>query len=166
MSNLYQTLEEVLVHKIALYSEIIEVMNDEWKSVSEYSRENLEKALQCKEILLTKVHELNQKREEVIRSISEQVEKHHPGMTLKDIIGLKENHLGNSMAVHRKKIIDQIQMIKELNAANKQLINRSALAMKQSMSWLYEIDTDYTPYYSNGQISEPAMGSRVVNTDA
>lgn len=166
MSNLYQTLEEVLVHKIALYSEIIEVMNDEWKSVSEYSRENLEKALQCKEILLAKVHELNQKREEVIRLISEQVGQHHPGLTLKDIIGLKENHLGNSMAVQRKKIIDQIQMIKELNAANKQLINRSALAMKQSMSWLYEIDTDYTPYYSNGQLSEPTMGSRVVNTDA
>jgi hypothetical protein len=38
--------------------------------------------------------------------------------------------------------------------------------MKKSMSWLYEVDTAYTPYYSNGQLSEPTMESRVVNTDA
>ena len=52
-----------------------------------------------------------------------------------------------------------------MNIDNKQLINRSSLAMKKSITWLYEVDTAYTPYYSNGQLSEPALGSRVVNTD-
>jgi len=52
-----------------------------------------------------------------------------------------------------------------MNSENKQLINRSSLTMKKSMSWLYEVDMAYTPYYSNGQLSEPTMESRVVNTD-
>ncbi len=165
MSNLYHTLDEVLVEKIALYAEIIEVMKDEWTSISEYSRENLEQALQCKEMLLAKVHELNQKREDIVRMLAEKMESPRSAVTLKIIIGLKDNLWGERMAVNRKKILKQIQTINEMNSANRQLINRSSLAMKKSMSWLYEVDTNYTPYYSNGQLSEPTMESRVVNTD-
>ena len=165
MSNAYHTLDEVLAQKIALYAEIIEVMKEEWTSITEYSRENLEKALQCKEILLAKVHELNQKREEIVKTFAEKMESPHSAVTLKTIIGLKDNLWGKRMAVHREKILKQIKTINEMNSANKQLINRSSLAMRKSMSWLYEVDTTYTPYYSNGKTSEPTMESRVVNTD-
>ena len=165
MSNAYHTLDEVLAQKIALYAEIIEVMKEEWTSITEYSRENLEKALQCKEILLAKVHELNQKREEIVKTFAEKMESPHSAVTLKTIIGLKDNLWGERMAVHREKILEQIKTINEMNSANKQLINRSSLAMRKSMSWLYEVDTTYTPYYSNGKTSEPTMESRVVNTD-
>ena len=165
MSNVYLTLDEVLVQKIALYGEIIEVMNEEWRSISEYSRERLEKALERKESLLVKVHELNQKREEMVGAFAQKLGQSSSEVTLKTIIGMKGNLWGKQMAAHRHKIREQIQTINEMNLSNKQLINRSSLAMKQSMSWLYEVDTNYTPYYSNGQLSEPAMESRVVNTD-
>ncbi len=165
MSNLYQNLDEVLANKIGLYAKIIEVMNEERTSISEYSRKNLENALQRKELLLVKVHELNQKREEVVGSIAEKIGRLNSEVTLKIIIDLKDNPWGKRMAVHREKMLEQIRMINEMNSANKQLINRSSLAMRKSMSWLYEVDTAYTPYYSNGQLSEPTMESRVVNTD-
>lgn len=165
MSNVYLTLDEVLVQKIALYGEIIEVMNEEWRSISEYSRERLEKALERKESLLVKVHELNQKREEMVGAFAQKLGQSSSEVTLKTIIGMKGNLWGKQMAAHRHQIREQIQTINEINLSNKQLINRSSLAMKQSMSWLYEVDTNYTPYYSNGQLGEPAMESRVVNTD-
>ena len=165
MSNAYLALDEILVQKISLYGEIIEVMNEEWQSISEYSRERLEKALERKESLLVKVHELNQKREEMVQRFAQQLGKFPSEVTLKTIIEIQGNLLGKQMAAHREKIREQIEMINEKNLSNKQLINRSSLAMKQSMSWLYEVDTNYTPYYSNGQLSEPAMESRVVNTD-
>ena len=52
MSDLYHTLDEVLVQKIELYDELIGVMKEEWASISEYSREKLENALERKIIIV------------------------------------------------------------------------------------------------------------------
>jgi len=165
MNDLYKSLDEVLVQKIELYNELIKVMKSEWASISEYSRENLEKALEQKSVLLAKVHELNHKREEIVHTFAQKLGRTQSEVTLKTIIGLVDNPWGKRMGTCREKIRGQIKTINEINSENKLLINRSSLAMKKSMSWLYEIDTAYTPYYSNGQLSEPTMESRVVNTD-
>jgi flagellar biosynthesis/type III secretory pathway chaperone len=166
MNDLFQKLDEVLVQKISLYDELIDVMKEECSSISEYSRKKLEDALERKSLLLAEVHALNHKREEIVQSFAQKMERSQTDVTLKTIIGLKDNPWGSRMAACRKKIRDQINTINKMNSDNKQLINRSSLAMKKSMSWLYELDMAYTPYYSNGQISEPTMESRVVNTDA
>ena len=165
MSDLYHTLDEVLGQKISLYDDLIGVMKEEWTSISEYSREKLEDALERKSLLLAKVHELNHKREEIVQAFAQNLGHPQSEVTLKTIIGLKDNPWGSRMTSCREKIREQINTINQMNAENKQLISRSSLAMKKSMSWLYELDMAYTPYYSNGQISEPTMGSRVVNTD-
>lgn len=165
MNSLYKTLDEVLVQKVELYDELIGVMKKEWDSISEYSRERLEQALEKKSSLLAKVHELNYKREEIIQKFAKKLGRPQTEVTLKTIIGLKDNPWGSRMKTLREKIRKQIETIHKMNADNKQLIYRSSATMKKSMSWLYETDTAYTPYYSNGQLSEPAMGSRVVNTD-
>jgi flagellar biosynthesis/type III secretory pathway chaperone len=166
MSDLYQTLDKLLVQKISLYEELIGVMKDEWTCISEYSRERLEDALERKSLLLARVHELNHKREEIVQAFAKDLGRPQTDVTLKTIIGLKDNPWGSRMKACREKIREQIKTINDMNADNKQLINRSSLTMKKSMSWLYELDMAYTPYFSNGQISEPTMGSRVVNTDA
>jgi flagellar biosynthesis/type III secretory pathway chaperone len=165
MSDLFQELDEVLIKKIDLYQELIDVMKEEWASISKYSRKNLENALERKSSLLAKVHELNHKREELVQSFAEKLGRTQSEVTLKTIITLKDNPWGRRMAACRKKIRSQITKINKMNMENKQLINQSSLVMKKSMSWLYEVDTAYTPYYSNGQLSEPTMESRVVNTD-
>jgi len=165
MSDLYQTLDEVLVQKIRLYDELIGVMKEEWTSISEYSREKLEDVLERKSSLLAQVHELNHRREEIVQTFTQKLGSEQSEVTLKTIIGLKDNPLRDRMTACRDKIREQINTINEMNLENKLLINRSSLTMKKSMSWLYEVDTAYTPYYSNGQLSEPTMESRVVNTD-
>jgi len=165
MSDLYHTLDEVLVQKIKIYNELIAVMKEEWDSISEYSREKLENALERKSSLLAKVHELNHQREEIVQAFAQKLGRTQSEVTLKTIIGLKDNSRGNRMGTCREKIREQINTINEINLENKQLINRSSLTMRKSMSWLYEVDMAYTPYYSNGQLSEPTMESRVVNTD-
>ena len=166
MSDLYKPLDDLLVQKISLYDELINLMKEEWASISEYSREKLEDVLERKSLLLAQVHELNHKREEIVQSFSQKMGPTQSGVTLKKIIELKDNPWRERMSSCREKIRVQIQTISQMNSDNKLLINSSSLTMKKSMSWLYELDMAYTPYYSNGQISEPAMGSRVVNTDA
>jgi flagellar biosynthesis/type III secretory pathway chaperone len=165
MSDLYHTLDQVLAQKISLYDDLIGVMKEERASISEYSREKLEDALERKSLLLAKVHELNHKREEIVQTFATNLGRPQSEVTLKTIISLKDNPWGSRMTACREKIREQIQTINIMNSENKQLINRSSLAMKKSMSWLYELDMAYTPYYSNGQLSEPTMESRVVNTD-
>ena len=73
MSNLYHTLDEVLVQKVELYDELIEVLAEEWTSISEYSREKLENTLERKSALLAKVHELNHKREEIVQAFAQKL---------------------------------------------------------------------------------------------
>lgn len=165
MSDLYTQLDHVLVKKIKLYDEVIGVMKEEWTSISEYSRENLETVLELKSLLLAQVHELNHEREQIVNTFAQQLGRNPSEVTLKTVIALKDNPWKKRMATCREKIRKQINTINEMNIDNKQLIQRSANTMKKSMSWLYEIDTAYTPYYSNGQLSEPTMESRVVNTD-
>ena len=165
MSDLFHKLDKVLVQKIKLYNQLIEVMKTEWTSISEYSRDNLEKSLEQKSFLLAKVHELNYKREEIVQTFAQKLNLSQSEVTLKTIAELKNNPLGKRMTACREKIRKQIKTINEMNLENKHLITRSSLTIKKSMSWLYELDTAYTPYYSNGQLSEPAMESRVVNTD-
>lgn len=166
MNDLYNTLDEVLVQKISLYDELIDVMREEWTCISKYSRIQLEEALERKSLLLAKVHELNHKREEIVQTFAKEMGRLQSEVTLKTIIGLKANPWGSRMTACREKIREQIQTINKINLENKQLITRSSLTMKKSMSWLYELDMAYTPYFSNGQVSEPTMGSCVVNTDA
>ena len=165
MSNLYQSLESILNEKIQLYDRIIEVMTEEWTSITEYSRPRLEKAVEQKEALLAKVHELNHQRESLVKAFARDSGSESGAITLAEIIKMKGNYLGAHMAEQRKTIRRQIQQIRELNTSNKQLINRSALAMKRSVSWLYEVDAKYTPYYANGELSEPMIESRMVDTD-
>ena len=165
MNDLYQALDKILVQKIGLYNELIEVMKEERKSISKYSRESLEGALELKSLLLARVHELNHQREETVHAFAQEMGRAQSEVTLKTIIGLKDNPWGKRMKTCRGKIRNQIKIINEMNSENKLLINGSSLAMKKSMSWLYELDMAYTPYYSNGQLSEPTMESRVVNTD-
>lgn len=165
MNDLYQTLDKILVQKFELYDELIGVMKEEWECISKYSREKLENALERKISLLAKIHELNHKREEIVKAFAERLGRTQSEVTLKTIIGLKDNPSAKRMHDCRNKIREQINTINEINLENKQLINRSSAVMKKSMSWLYEVDMAYTPYYSNGQLSEPTLESRVVNTD-
>ena len=165
MSDLYHSLDEVLIKKTELYEDLIKVMKEEWDSITEYSREKLENALERKISLLAKVHELNHKREEIVTAFAQKLGRMQSEVTLKTIIGLKDNPSRDRMDACREKIRAQIKTINEINQENKQLINRSSATMKKSMSWLYEVDMAYTPYHSNGQVSEPTMESRVVNTD-
>ncbi len=166
MNNLYQALDEVLVRKIKLYDEIIEVIREEWNSITEYNRKNLETALERKETLLVKVHELNNTREGLVQSIAKSIHHNQGRLGLKDIIQIKDNLWAPRMVESRKTIRERIQTIQEMNQANRALIGRTAEGIKASMGWLYQADAAYTPYFSNGQLREPPMESQVVNTDA
>ncbi len=164
MIKLYEELNTILENKTHLYERLIHVLGEEWKSVSEYSRERLEKILESKENLLIQIGEINQKRETLIRKMAEMQNVSVQEMNLKTIIQFKTNPFSMAMILHQKNLKGQIEKIKKLNALNHNLIQRSAVLMKQSMTCMYPADSDYTPYHANGQVREVSLDSGLVST--
>ena len=165
MEAMYQTLEQLLSKKSNLYVDLIDLLQEERNSVVEFSRESLEKLLEQKEILVTKIHKLNTERERLTQSIAEKKQIPKNERTLKSIILLDDNRWAKHMAKHRKILRHQIQTIREMNSKNKNLIHRSSMAMKRSMTWLYQVDAAYTPYHQNGELRETPLQSGLINTD-
>ena len=165
MEDLYKKLEIILSEKSTLYAEFIELLQEEWNQVSEYSRESLEKLLEKKEIMVTNIHKLNGQREKLTQSIAEKKNIPEGERTLKTIILLGDNRWAKRMAKTRKTLRRQIKTIQEINTRNKNLINRSTMSLKKSMTWLYQVDAAYTPYFQNGELRETPLQSGLVNTD-
>lgn len=165
MEALYQTLEKLLSEKSSLYLQLIEILQEERNFISEYSRESLEILLEKKEILVTKIHKVNTQREQLTQTIAEKKQIPEEERTLKAIILLDDNRWSKHMAKHRKTLRQQIQKIQELNSKNKKLIHRSSMAMKRSLTWLYQVDAAYTPYHQNGELRETPLQSGLVNLD-
>jgi len=165
METLYKRLEEILSEKSGLYSDFIELLQEEWNCVSEYSRDSLEKILEKKETMVMKIHKLNEQRERLTQSIAEKKQIPKGEKTLKAIIQLSDNQYAKHMAKHRNTLRQQIETIQRMNSKNKNLIHRSTMSMKRSMTWLYQVDAAYTPYHQNGELREAPMQSGLVNTD-
>ena len=165
MEAMYKKLESLLSEKSSLYANLIELLQEEWNCVSEYSRESLEKILEKKEIMVTEIHEMNAQREQLTQSIAEKKQIPEGERTLKSIILLGDNRWAKHMAKYRKTLRQQIKTIQEMNSKNKNLIHQSSLSMKRSMTWLYQVDVAYTPYHQNGELREAPLNSGLVNTD-
>jgi len=164
MNKLYEELNIILESKTQLYDRLIKILSEEWKSVAEYSRERLEKALESKENLLIQIGEINQKRETLVRKMAELQNVPMEEMKLKTIIQFKTNTFSMAMILHQEKLKNQIEKIKKLNTVNRNLIQRSATSMKQSMTWLYPSDAHYTPYFADGQVGDIPLESGLVST--
>lgn len=165
MEALYKELASLLSDKSSLYADFIELLQEEWNHVSEYSRESLEKILEKKEFMVTAIHKMNVQREQLTQTIAEKKQIPEGERTLKSIILLSDNRWARHMAKYRKTLRQQITKIQEMNSRNKNLIQQSSLSMKRSMTWLYQVDAAYTPYHQNGELREVPMQSGLVNTD-
>ncbi len=166
MENSFKALDELLVNKTRLYSKFIDLLKEEWTAVTQNNLERLEEILENKEALVEEIQEINVMREKVVHTIAINQKIPVQEITLKKIIELKENLWSERMEHHRKKLREQIEIINELNLTNRNLINRSAMTAKKSVTWLYQVDASYSPYHANGQIADAKFESRMVSTDA
>ncbi len=166
MENSYKILDELLLKKTQLYTKFIDLLKEEWTAVTQYMLERLEEILEKKEVLVEEIQKINVMREKVVQTIAGKQNIPVNEITLNKIIELKENLWSERMQLHREKLREQIELINELNLTNRNLINRSAMTAKKSVTWLYQVDASYSPYHANGQIADPKFESRMVSTDA
>ena len=114
MEAMYKKLASLLSEKSSLYADFIDLLQEEWNCVSEYSRESLEKILEKKEFMVTAIHKMNVQREQLTQSIAEKKQIPEGERTLKTIILLGDNGWARHMAKHRKTLLQQIQTIQKI----------------------------------------------------
>lgn len=167
MNKLYKNLQDLLEQKVGLYEKFIQLQNEEWKCVAEYSYDGLQEIIAKKEDQVMQMQALENSRSSLMKKIAANLKVGQSGLTLKKLIQNKENPYRINLSKCRKRLIAKIQKINILSAKIKTLMDHSALSLKKSMAFIHsEGEKAYSPYEANGQVTEGRLQSRMVSVDA
>lgn len=166
MTKLYKTLLNQMGQKIAIYNELIELLEQEWDSVSGYSLIGVQETLNKKETLVLKMQVLEENRLEVVQAIANKLNVPSEGLTLKKIIALKPHPLNNKLSLYRKKLLKQIDLIAKSTEKTKTIVDYSSMSIKKSLSFLHKTqEKSEAGYQAKGQIHEGKMLSRMLRAE-
>ena len=167
MIRAYRDLANLLARKTIVYNDLIVLLRKEWDIVAEYSLEDLQEITKKKEMLSLKIQALEEERLRIVQSLSQSLGLPSDQLTVKELIRLRKDPSNLKLAEYRKRLMDQMETIKKLNGKNGGLINRSALCLKQSMSYIYRADEETrSSYYANGMMRENRIQSRILSANA
>lgn len=167
MRNLYKNLQDLLEQKIRLYENFIQLLNEEWKCVSQYSYDDLQAIIAKKDNQVMQMQALENSRSSLMKKIAGNLNMKPSGLTLKKLIQLKDNPYRVNLSSCRKKLISNIQKINILSGKIKTLMDHSALSLKKSIAFVHsEGEKANSPYEANGQVLEKKFPSRMLSVDA
>ena len=166
MTKLYKTLLNQMEQKIAIYDELIELLRNEWDSVSEYSLMGVQEVLNKKETLVLKMHVLEENRLEVVRAIAKKLNVSYETLTLKNILALSPHPLSDKLNLCRNKLLNQIDLIARLTDKTKRIVDHSSMSIKKSLSFLHKTqEKSEAGYQAKGQIKEGKIQSRMLSAE-
>ena len=167
MRNLYKNLQDVLEQKIKLYENFIQLLNEEWKCVSQYSYDDLQNIIAKKDDQVMQMQALENSRSSLMNKIAGDLKMKSSGLTLKKLIQLKDNPYRENLSNCRKILLSNIQKINILSSKIKNFMDRSALSLKKSIAFIHsEGEKANSPYKANGQVLEGKLQSRMLSVDA
>ena len=167
MRNLYKNLQDLLEQKIKLYEIFIQLLNEEWKCVSQYSYDDLQNIIAKKDDQVMQMQALENSRSSLMKKIAGDLKMEPSGLTLKKLIQLKNNPYRENLSNCRKILLSNIQKINILSRKIKTLMDHSALSLKKSIASIHSEDEKAnSPYEANGQVIEAKFQSKMVSVDA
>jgi hypothetical protein len=166
MNKLYKNLQELLEKKIGLYEKFIQLLNEEWKCVTDYSYDGLQEIIAKKDDQVMQMQVLEKNRSNLMKKIASNLKVGQSGLTLKKMIQNKDNPYRIKLSKCRNKLLSKIQIINLLSAKIKALMDHSSLSLKKSLAFIHsEGEKANSPYESNGQVLEGSLQSRMVSVD-
>ncbi len=166
MRKLYKNLQDLLEQKIGLYEKFIQLLNEEWKCVTQYSYDELQVVIAKKDNHVMEMQALENSRSSLMKKIAGNLNVNPSGLTLKKLIQFKDNPYRTNLSKCRKMLLSKIQKINILSAKIKALMDHSALSLKKSLAFIHsEGEKANSPYEANGQVTESKFQSRMVSVD-
>ncbi|MBC8285206.1 MAG: flagellar protein FlgN [Nitrospinae bacterium] len=167
MKRLYKNLQDVLEQKIKLYENFIQLLNEEWKSVAQYSYDDLQIIIAKKDDQVMQMQALENSRSSLMKKIAGNLNMKPSALTLKRLIQFKDNPYRVNLSNCRSRLLSKINKINILSAKIKALMDHSALSLKKSLAFIHsEGEKAHSPYEANGQVNEGKLQSRMVSVDA
>jgi hypothetical protein len=166
MNRLYKNLEDLLKQKIRLYDNFVELLKEEFLSVSKYSYDSLQETTAKKEDHVMQMQALENSRSCLMKKIAEKLKVNQSSLTLKKLIQLKNNPYRKNLAKCRLSLLSQIKEINEWSTKVKKLMDHSALSLKKSAAFIHSADEkESSPYLANGQVMQGRVEGRMLSMD-
>ena len=167
MNRHLQDLKALIEKKIDLYDRFIHLLEEQWTCITEYSLESLQQIMDKKEGLVDQMQILERDRSRLMQKIEEKLCVTRPGLTLKNLIQMTQDPIGEQLAERRETLLAQIATINELHERIKGLMDHSSLSMKRSMAFIHStVEAASTPYRANGRIPEAKPQGKMLSLDA
>ncbi|MGY8713992.1 MAG: flagellar protein FlgN [Verrucomicrobiia bacterium] len=167
MNRLYKNLQDLLEQKTGLYENFIQLLNEEWKCVTEYSYDGLQEIIAKKNNQVMQMQALESSRSSLMKKIASNLKLEQSGLTLRKLIQYKDNPYRINLSKCRENLLSKIQQINILSVKIKALMDHSALSLKKSLAFIHsEGEKANSPYEANGQVTEGKLQSRMVSVDA
>ena len=167
MKKSNKNLRDLLEQKIKLYENFIQLLNEEWKCVSQYSYDDLQNIIVKKDDQVMQMQALENSRSSLMKKIAGDLKMKPSGLTLKKLIQLQDNPYRVNLSSCRKKLLSNIKKINILSNKIKSFMEYSALSLKKSIAFVHSEDEKAnSPYETNGQVIEGKFQSKMVSVDA
>ena len=111
MNKLYKNLQELLEQKIGLYEKFIQLLNEEWKCLTDYSYDGLQEIIAKKDDQVMQMQVLENNRSSLMKKIASNLKVGQSGLTLKKLIQNKDNPYRINLSKCRNKLLSKIQII-------------------------------------------------------
>ena len=167
MIALFKTLFNQMGQKIMIYDELIQLLQKEWESVSNYSYDDIQEIMNKKETLVLKMQVLEENRNEVVQTLADKLELRVEEATLKKLITFCPAPVKKKLTAFRQRLLLQIETIADLNLKNQGLLDASSMSIKKSLVFLHmSQDTAESSYQGGGRIALGKGQSKMLNMQA
>jgi len=163
MNELLAELTSVLEREIGCYEELIASARAEQQALIRGKLEELKLAIEAQELLISSTKALEATRQQVGRTLAQQLGVGAQDVTLTRLIELGHDDERGRIAALRDKVRDVVVELDRLNAGNAQLVNSSIDFINQTMWVLLQPRTQKPTYSPPGQPGAPAPGRALVD---
>ncbi len=167
MGGLLRELNDLIESEIVLYNKFIDLLNQQWDCISNYSLDSLNEIIAKKEIMVQQIQKLEKKRSALMDKIARLKGVPEKGLTLKKIIQTTVNPVRVKLGKARETLLSQITTINKLHEDIKALMDHSSLSLKKSLAFVHSKSEEaISPYHPNGKLGEAPIQGRMLNFNA
>lgn len=163
MNELLAELTAVLEREIGCYEELIASARAEQQALIRGKLEELKLAIEAQELLISSTKALEATRQQVGRTLAQQLGLAEKDVTLTRLIELGHDDEAGRIAALRDKVRGVVIELDRLNAGNAQLINSSIDFINQTMWVMLQPRTRKATYTQPGRPDAAAQGRALVD---
>ncbi len=165
METMLKELIAVLESQTKLYRTLLEILHREKKVLVSADIRDVNAVRQEKDAILSRVHDMDNVRNDIIRRISEQLGCPPQGLTITQLAQRVEAPFSLSLIQCATDIFALIEDIRNANDINKSLITHSLQLIRSSIHMLVQAITPSPVYFRSGRMYQEELCGAMVSSN-